>query len=124
MDNQNGAYLIHHGILGMKWGVRRNGSTISSSKSVRKVSTGKTSSKKENQQSAVKKMSDAELRQKINRMQMEKQYNQLTKTEISTGKKFVSDILTNAAKQTATNYVSKYMTKGIDTLIEGVTKKN
>lgn len=70
-----------------------------------------------------KNMSDAELRQKINRLQMEKQYSQLTKAEKSTGQKFVSDILTNAAKQTASTYVSRYMTKGIDAAINAAMKK-
>ena len=67
-------------------------------------------------------MSDAELRNRINRLQMEKQYKQLTAKEKSTGQKLVGDILTNAAKQTATNYVSKTMTKGIDEMIEKLSK--
>ena len=71
----------------------------------------------------VKSMSDAELRQKLNRIQMEKQYSQLSKKDISAGQKFVSDVFMNAAKQTATNYASKYMTKGVDALIENVLKK-
>ena len=71
----------------------------------------------------IKKMSDSELRSKINRLQMEKQYKQLTSSEISVGRKFVQDVLTNAAKQTATNYVSKYMTKGIDAAIKKATGK-
>ena len=54
---------------------------------------------------------------------MEKQYKQLTSSEISVGRKFVQDVLTNAAKQTATNYASKYMTKGIDAVIKKATKQ-
>lgn len=50
-------------------------------------------------------------------------YKQLTSSEISVGRKFVQDVLTNAAKQTATNYVSKYMTKGIDAVIKKATSK-
>ena len=106
----NEALLQHHGILGMKWGVRRTPEQLARAK--------KTSSDDE-----VKKMSDSELRSKINRLQMEKQYKQLTSSEISVGRKFVQDVLTNAAKQTATNYVSKYMTKGIDAVIKKATSK-
>ena len=69
-----------------------------------------------------KSMTDAELRQKINRLQMEKQYSQLTTKEKNAGQKMVNEILTNAAKQTATNYVSKALTKGIDELIKKANK--
>ncbi len=82
------------------------------------MGSGKTESSDE-----IKKMSDSELRSKINRLQMEKQYKQVTSSEISVGRKFVQDVLTNAAKQTATNYVSKYMTKGIDAAIKKATGK-
>lgn len=96
--------LQHYGILGMKWGVRRTPAQLTRANG----RAGKTESSDE-----IKKMSDSELRSKINRLQMEKQYKQLTSSEISVGRKFVQDVLTNAAKQTATNYVSKYMTKHI-----------
>ena len=113
--------LYHYGVLGMKWGVRRNRSTNSG--------TGKKSrkqirdSKEENKLNPTRNMSDTELRQRINRLQMEKQYVQLTAKQTSFGKKFVTDILTNAAKQTATNYVSKYMTKGVDLGIDALIKR-
>ncbi|CAK7008341.1 MAG: hypothetical protein EUB_01592 [Eubacterium sp.] len=71
----------------------------------------------------VKSMSDAELRQKINRLQMEKQYSKLTQKERSAGQKFVKDVFTNAAQQTASKYVSQYMNKGVDALIDRVLKK-
>lgn len=75
--------------------------------------------KKEN---PTKGMSDDELRRRINRLQMEKQYKQLTAKEKSKGQILVEEILTNAAKQTATNYVSKAMTKGIDEMIKKSSK--
>ena len=108
----NEALLQHHGILGMKWGVRRTPEQLARARG-----------KKNSSDDEVKKMSDSELRSKINRLQMEKQYKQLTSSEISVGRKFVQDVLTNAAKQTATNYVSKYMTKGIDAIIKKATSK-
>ena len=63
--------LMHHGIIGMKWGVRRyqnkDGSLTSAGKRRYKASD------------EAKSMSDKELRDKINRMQLEKRYVDLTK---------------------------------------------
>jgi hypothetical protein len=78
--------------------------------------------RKKEKTNPTKGMSDAELRRRINRLQMEKQYKQLTAKEKSKGQRLVGDILTNAAKQTATNYVSKAMTKGIDEMIKKSSK--
>ena len=106
--------LYHHGIKGMKWGVRRTPAQLG-----HKPSKLTTSQRK----SEMKKMSDTELRNRINRIQMEKQYMQLTAPEVSAGKKFVKDVLVNAAKQTATSYVSKYMNKGLEAVMKELKRK-
>lgn len=119
--------LTHYGILGMKWGVRRSKSQLARAKgSSKKSSSDENTSedyKKAHSSKSVKTMSDRELRDRINRIQMEKQYKQLTSSETSAGRKFVQDVVLNAAKQTATSYVSKYMTKGVDTLLKAAIKK-
>ena len=120
MDNA----LYHHGTLGMKWGVRRaqvklsktNGSSKKSPSS-EEVHEDYTKSHATN---SVESMSDNELRNRLNRLQMEKQYTQLTQKEKSAGVKFVTNVLVGAAQQTASKYVSQYMTKGVDTLIKTV----
>lgn len=107
--------LYHYGILGMKWGIRRfqpypkgkghKGKFLGKkSKSQKKAEKerAKPPSKK-----AIKDMSDQELREVVDRLQMEKRYRDLTSAQKSKGQKLVVDILNDAAKQAASAYVKK-----------------
>ena len=98
--------LNHHGIKGMKWGVRRfqnkNGSLTAAGKKRRKNEV----------EDEVKNMSDQELRNRINRLQMESQYKNLTKKPVSKGRKFVNGVLMASATAVATGYASQYMKTG------------
>ena len=94
-------YLIHYGILGMKWGVRRfqnkDGTlTPAGKKRYRERSTTDESHedyKKAHTPKSIKSMSDAELRNRLNRLQMERQYSQLSKSNVSKGKEYVQKII-------------------------------
>lgn len=112
--------LCHYGVLGMKWGVRRRRSTIK--KSSNKTNSDPKESKVKKKKS-VSELSDTELRQAINRIQMEKQLAQLTAKEKSAGAKFVTDVLSGAAKKTATDYTAKYMAKGMDAMIKAAANQ-
>ncbi len=85
------AELTHYGVLGMKWGKRRGNGASSSTSKTKKTST----------QDKIKKMSDDELRKKINRLQMEKQYSQLTSSDVNKGKAYAQKAL-KAATTVAT----------------------
>lgn len=117
--------LYHFGIRGMKWGVRRyqnkDGTSTSLGKK-RKATNG--DSKKEN----IKNMTDDELRKRVNRLQMERQYSQLTSDtkKVNKGKQFVSKMIKtgtaiSAATTTAlTLYNNAEKIKGI---VEKMEKK-
>lgn len=105
--------LEHHGIIGMKWGVRRyqnkDGSRTAAGKKREKSNradepTHEDYNKAHNSKS-VKSMSDAELRNRLNRLQMEKQYKQLSNADVNRGKEYVSKslkIATGVATATTT----------------------
>ena len=150
--------LYHHGILGMRWGVRKNEYTTTnnpskgiSKKEVRKIvndyneihgtsikeknaviskgrytyngkgkridSNSKVLSKKsyENIETVKKKdalseMSTDDLKAAVLRLNMEKQYKELTKPQLTKGQQFANackDIVVSSAKDAATNYTKK-----------------
>lgn len=112
---------------GMKWGVRKSrpsSGTKRKKKALINITVNKTQkviapkSSKKSKSSNVKSMSDEDLRKAVSRLNMEKQYKQLTEKQLSPGRKFVQDVITNAGKETAKKYVSKYMDKGVERLIK------
>ena len=103
--------MYHHGILGMKWGVRRTPSQLA------RAGTSKGAKK------SAKDMSDDELKKKVARLNLEKNYAQLTAKQKSKGQKMVSEILENSGKQVATTFVTKFMTEQMESILKNATQK-
>ena len=123
--------LYHHGILGMRWGIRRTKSQLGyktgngkkrqgddSDAEAKAASSGKSGGSKK----SVTNMTDDELRNHINRLQMERQYLDLerqisayTPQQISRGKKFMKsmekDVITPALKDAGKNLLTKFLNK-------------
>ena len=105
--------LYHFGILGMKWGIRRqrgsDGRVVEGSRGSEDHQKARDLKKK-----GARNLSNAELKAYVERMNLEKQYSNLNKKEVSAGRKFVSDVLVTAGKTTLTNFVTKQMTAQLD----------
>lgn len=94
--------LYHTGVKGMRWGVRRSRSKSASSanKSEDHIKSRRLKKKKPSE------MSNAELKELTTRLQLEKQYKDLSPQKISAGKKFVNGIINQSASQVATKLVT------------------
>ena len=127
--------LYHHGILGMKWGVRRfqnkDGSLTSDGKrhleQNSKAKQGNNKKKKghtTNKGKSINELSDDEFRKRINRLELEKRYEALSKKEqkakMFDGKRFVTQVLENSGKVVATQ-LSTYV---MGNMVNKVAQKN
>jgi len=98
-------FIEHYGTKGMKWGIRK------------KPSKGRKGAKAKSRK--VSDMSDTELRAKVNRLNMEKQYKTLKKNKrdqslIRKGAKVTGQILGKSAKKSLTAFSTKQMTEALE----------
>lgn len=117
MDNK---YLLHYGVLGMRWGVRRNTSSSSgSSRGLfrRKAKDTKGDGKIKTKKRTIQDLTNDELNTKIRRMELEKRYKDLAAQtnppKSERGRKFVIDVLEQIGKNTLTNIGTQVANKGL-----------
>lgn len=89
-------YLMHYGVLGMKWGRRKFQSSVRKSKKQKRAdsySSDYQETRKMRRKSS-KKLSNDELKKLNNRMRLEQEYNRLSTSQVNRGlevaKKIVS----------------------------------
>lgn len=113
--------LYHHGILGMKWGVRRSENQLARARGKQKKDPDSdVSDKKETSTKKLHDMSDEELRAKITRLELEKRYADLSKTEQTAkqnkGKQFVMNVLEKSGQNIATQFTTYAMGTAVNKL--------
>ena len=87
--------LAHFGVKGQKWGVRRS-----------QKSLDRAAGRNENDPRF---MSDAELRSRLSRMQMEKQYKDLTKAPPTVSQKGAEQTASSLTKSYADKYTAAFL---------------
>lgn len=119
MNNQE---LYHYGLKGMKWGVRRyqnSDGTLTDAGKKRYSSNAHEDYKKAHSKKSIKQMSDAELRNRNNRLQMEQQYRDL-KRKSSAGKRAVDGFIKTAGTIAAVTAAYKTYKKVGDKAIDAI----
>lgn len=125
MEETDAAPITHHGVKGMKWGVRKDRSKGGSGKSGGN-SNGGPSNAQNGQKHGVKDttettgvkrpsrfMSDKELQSAINRIRLEQEYAKLTAKPPNKGKQILMKALENGGQQVANKLVASLMTTAL-----------
>lgn len=106
-------FFKHYGIKGQKWHVRRKrGPDGTVSGGTGKVDTSEARSGRLTRGSKNRSklpLTDAQLRARVNRLQMEKQYDQLMAEKHTVGKSFIKEMLKESGKKTARTITERAM---------------
>lgn len=116
--------LYHHGVKGMHWGVRRyqneDGSlTAAGRRRYNRQETRRVQQERRDQLNSRRTMSDEDLRKNINRLRLEREYQQLSEADLRPGKAYASRFLTKYGDYVLTTAVTGTTMYGINALITG-----
>ena len=111
-------YLYHHGVKGMKWGVRKDRSTASGSMRRKKAIKRIVKASQKTQKKRLSQMSDAELKKKIERLELQKKYKSLKKDNQTKGRQMISEI----AEKSVKNIGTQALTFALGTAINAALK--
>jgi len=125
LEKETGKNFIEHfGVKGMRWGVSRSKAAIAKDGGGDKGESNKakapaakkasTAGNSRNPKKSVSEMSDKELKDYVNRLNMEQQYSRMQPTPMTKrAAKFATDILVGVAKQQLTNQLSNEVSRQI-----------
>lgn len=94
-------YLVHYGVLGMKWGVRKD--RVKKSLQKKRATRKQIKAIKKSRKQAMKNrylLSDSDLNRRINRLERETRLRQLTEADYSSGRKYAKKTLNKVGDKT------------------------
>jgi hypothetical protein len=118
-DREFEAILAHYGVKGQKWGVIRKGRQAAKAKA----------KQNEVKKAAAKKLSDAELKKAVARMELERNYNRLMKeradaerSSLKRGTDWVAGVMGKAGQNAIRSYIDKETTRATKRILERFKK--
>lgn len=105
-NEQINSTLSHFGVLGMKWGVRKDRNVDVQIKKSRRADVR-----------SRRRLSDKELLEKIGRLEKEKKLRELTDSELNAGKTAVREILKSSGSKVATAALTGAAIYGIKAIL-------
>nr|DAQ19093.1 MAG TPA: Structural protein [Caudoviricetes sp.] len=112
--------LSHHGIKGMKWGVRRTPAQLSRARGSSKIDPDKEIKEQRKQVSVARRhLSDGDLKKAIERLQQEKKLKELTDGDVAPGKTAAANVLKQIGKTAVTTAGAAVATYAIKAAMEG-----
>lgn len=134
--------LVHYGVKGMKWGVRRfqrkDGSLTPAGKKRYDDSGGENKQNQSSEKSSsssgnssgrrnTSEMSDAELQRVVNRLNLEKRYKELTPATTSMGQRFIkkmmNDVVVPSVTTASRNVLTSFVESGLKNQLNKQTTK-
>lgn len=122
MADMKSDVIVHYGIKGMKWGIRRTDAQLARARGQSSPDDSSIKAQRKTDLKNRRTLSTDDIKKRVERLKLEREFKQLTQEDIEPGRKMVNDILKSAGNKvvagavagTAAYAVKVAMTKQFD----------